>query len=85
VSDRIGDGCTPRELAQRLQFPGVIIKNLHPPLGREKRRHGCAVTPIVSADIVGENLLNGQFVRHRKSPFESNSYKQLLPEHITRS
>ena len=38
---------------------------MHARLRREERRHGGRVAPIVSPNIVGENLLHGQFVKHR--------------------
>jgi hypothetical protein len=62
VDDRTSDRFTPHELTERLQLARVIVENFHTCLGREKRRHGGAVAPIVSSDVVGDDLLHQRYI-----------------------
>jgi hypothetical protein len=67
MRSRLGDRLASDEFPEqfRLAVGRVVVEDRQACLGREERPHGGAVAPIVSPDIVGENLLDGQFVRHQ--------------------
>jgi len=83
VSGRLGDRLAADELPEhlRLAVGRVVVEDRHARLRREERRHGVAVALVVRPDVVGEDLLHSQFIRHRNLHrlivIVINTYSQL--------